>query len=165
MILRNSNFESLLTFLELEELNAENTEHLELIHQVSIGKIQTGNGELTQIPPFEKHPYLENIDCTKTTGLMIGTFPPISYLCDQLNLQNLSFNEKNIKPPIIPYFHGNRASLWSYCPINYEEEIRNYDRACQPQRIKNVLLERKIAYTDIILFCQRKLKLNKKKGQ
>lgn len=153
MIHRNNNLELLCKAIGFEDINFEN---LELIHQQSIELIRNNGGELTQIPPFEKHPYLENIDCANITGLMIGTFPPISYLCDQLNFPNLTFNG-NISPPDISYFHGNYSSLWKYCPINFDNIIQQ-EREFQPQLIKNVLLENRIAYTDIILFCQRKLR-------
>ena len=157
MILRNDKkLEQLCEAIGIAEIDIFNPDHHELIHQESIEQILNHSGELTAIPPFEKHPYLENIDCENITGLMIGTFPPVSYLCDQLDFPNLTFNG-NISPPDLPYFHGNYSSLWKYCPINFDY-IRGFPRAEQPQQIKHALLERGIAYTDIISFCQRNLR-------
>ena len=156
MILRNNNLERLCESIGLAEVNIFNTDQYEMIHHQSIEQIQNQGGELTAIPPFEKHPYLENIDCNNTRGLMIGTFPPVSYLCDQLDFPNLTFNG-NIPPPDLPYFHGNYSSLWRYCPINFDN-IRQFHRNEQPQQIKIALQENGIAYTDIILFCQRELR-------
>jgi hypothetical protein len=158
MVLRNNNLELLCESIGLAEIGIINPEHYELIHLQSIEPIQNNGGELTEIPPFEKHPYLENIDCKNTSGLMIGTFPPVSYLCDQLGFPNLTFNG-NISPPDIPYFHGNYSSLWNYCPINFDN-IKQFPRDEQPQQIKNVLRDNGIAYTDIIAFCQRELREN-----
>lgn len=157
MIHRNNNLELLCGILGLDEINLNNPEHYELISQQSIQEIANNNGVLTTVPPLEKHPYLEDINCVNTTGLMIGTFPPISYLCDQLNFPNLTFNG-NISPPDLPYFHGNYSSLWKYCPINFDNILFHYDRDEQPLQIKNALQENSIAYTDIIAFCQRELR-------
>jgi hypothetical protein len=156
MIKRNNNLELLCGILGLEEINLNDPENYDLISQQSIEVIANNNGELTTVPPFEKHPYLEDIDCADTKGLMIGTFPPISYLCDLLGLPNLTFNG-NIFPPDLPYFHGNSSSLWMYCPINFDN-ILNYARNEQPLLIKNALQEYSISYTDIVAFCQRELK-------
>lgn len=156
MILRNNNLELLCEDIGMAEINIFNPNHQELMHRMSIEQIQNQNGELTTIPPFEKHPYLDNIDCNNSKGLMLGTFPPISYLCDQLGFPNLTFNG-NIYPPDLPYFHGNYSSLWKYCPIDFEN-IKQFHRDEQPQLIKNSLQENGIVYTDIILYCQRKLR-------
>jgi hypothetical protein len=156
MILRDIKLEQLCEILGLDQINVFSSEDQELIHMQSIEHIRMQGGELPAIPPFEKHPYLEEIDCNKTTGLMIGTFPPISYLCDKLDFPNLTFNGK-ISPPDLAYFHGNYSSLWKYCPINFDN-IKQFSRAEQPQQIKNILQKSGIAYTDIILFCQRRLR-------
>jgi hypothetical protein len=156
MIHQNNNLQLLSEALGLADLDLVNPHNYELINQLSIQVIADNNGLLSIIPPFEKHPYLEEIDCAITRGLMIGTFPPISYLCDQLGLPNLTFNGI-FSPPDLPYFHGNYSSLWKYCPINFEN-ILQFARNEQPLRIKNALQENHIAYTDIISFCQRELR-------
>jgi hypothetical protein len=158
MIHQNNNLQLLIEDLGLEDINLANPHNYELINQLSIQVIADNNGILSIIPPFEKHPYLVEIDCSITKGLMIGTFPPISYLCDQLGLANLTFNGI-ISPPDLPYFHGNYSSLWKYCPINFDN-IQQFARNEQPQQIKNALQENHIAYTDIISFCQRELREN-----
>jgi len=156
MIHRNHNLQLLIEALGLEDIELVNPYNYELINQLSIQLIADNNGILPTIPPFEKHPYLEEIDCSITKGLMIGTFPPISYLCDQIGLPNLIFNGI-ISPPDLPYFHGNYSSLWKYCPINFNN-ILQFARNEQPQQIKNALQENRIAYTDIISYCQRELR-------
>ena len=158
MILPNNNLQLLCKTLGLTDIDHLNPINYESINQHSIQVIQNNNGVLSYVPPFEKHPYLEEINCTSTKGLMIGTFPPISYLCDQLEVPNLTFNRnRNIPPPDLPYFHGNYSSLWKYCPINFEN-ILEIDRNEQPLQIKNALQQNNIAYTDIIAFCQRELR-------
>lgn len=161
MILKNQKLLDLCTKINLPRMDFSDTKNLELIHKKSIELIQKQKGELTKIPPFEKHPYIENIDCEKITGLMIGTFPPISYLCDKLNYRHLTFNQQNrINRPDLAYFHGNYSSLWKYCPIDFDK-IKELDRIEQPHQIKNTLLKQGIAYTDIISFCQRDLREDK----
>jgi hypothetical protein len=163
MILRNNNLDLLCEALGEVQINFFNPEEqYELIHRLSIDQIQIQSGELTKIPPFEKHPYLENINCETTKGLMIGTFPPISYLCDQLGFPKLTFNG-NINPPDLSYFHGNFSSLWKYCPINFEN-IKEFNRDEQPKLIKTALQKRGIVYTDIISYCQRELRQKKGVG-
>jgi hypothetical protein len=156
MILRNNNLQLLSESLGLADIDPNNPNNYELINQHSIQVIADNNGVLSIIPPFEKHPYLEEIQSTTATGLMIGTFPPISYLCDQLGLPNLTFSG-NISPPDLPYFHGNYSSLWKYCPINFDD-ILQFARNEQPLQIKNALQENFVAYTDIITYCQRELR-------
>jgi hypothetical protein len=156
MIHHNNNIELLSEALGLEDFDLNNPNNYDLLNLHSIQIIANNNGLLSIVPPFEKHPYLEEINCTNTTGLMIGTFPPISYLCDQLGLPNLTFNI-NISPPDLPYFHGNYSSLWKYCPINFDD-ILQFGRNEQPLQIKNALQQNRIAYTDIISFCQRELR-------
>ena len=156
MIHRNNNLQLLIESLGLADIDHNNPHNYELINQHSIQVIADSNGVLPIVPPFEKHPYLEEIHCANTTGLMIGTFPPISYLCDQLGFPNLTFNG-NISPPDLPYFHGNYSSLWKYCPINFDR-IMQFARNEQPLQIKHALQENLIAYTDIIAFCQRELR-------
>jgi hypothetical protein len=128
---------------------------------LSIQAIVNTNGELPEdVPPFEKHPYLETLDPQSTaTGLMIGTFPPITYLCNLLNIDELSFNgisSRGLKRPILNYFHGNKGTFWRFTPINFDQ-IQHAHINEQPQLIKNALCEHGILYTDIIKYTQRKL--------
>jgi hypothetical protein len=65
------------------------------------------------VTPIELHPYLQQypFDCSRSK-LIIGTFPPISYLCDQLGSPIINPGGNNITPPKIPFFHGNKLDLW-----------------------------------------------------
>lgn len=158
MLHKNYNLDLLSKSIGIENFTCND---LEDIHLKSIELIKKNNGKLNEIPPFEKHPYIKNFDFDNIQGLMIGTFPPISYLCDQLNLSNLTFNG-SISPPDISYFHGNYSSLWKYCPIEFEKII-DFSRDEQPKLINESLLKNNILYTDIILYCQRELRNNKNK--
>ena len=161
MILKNKNFEELLNYYLLNQSNNNDEDKLNIINQLSVNDILKNNGILSTLPPFEKHPYLENIKCENNiSGIMIGTFPPISYLCDTLNLPNLKYNNQIIEPPAIPYFHGNYSSLWKYAPINFEKN-KNNERELQKIFIKNELEKNGIIYTDIIKYCQREIKNEK----
>ena len=157
MILKNDQLIDLLSFDPIENFDSDNLEHLVELNKKSIKSISISRGVLPRIPPFEQHPYLEplTIDCEKT-GLMIGTFPPISYLCDTLKLNQLKFRNQTISPPDLPYFHGNYASLWKYAPIDFNQIIKE-DRSLQPNLIKLQLRSRGVIYTDIIKYCQRQL--------
>lgn len=157
ILLTKESIIELATKHEIKDFDVHNEEHLKLLNERTISEVKQNKGKLPTMPPFEKHPYLTPlIPNNNISGLMIGTFPPISYLCDNLRLQNLNFNKK-INPPDIPYFHGNYSSLWKYCPIDFDE-IGKYDRNVQPKLIKDKLTSKGISYTDIILYCQRALK-------
>ena len=160
MILKNNNLNLLLDSLGLTT-ESINEVLFEKLNSESIRRIKEDKGNLPELPPFEKHPYIENLPDKGIEGLMIGTFPPISYLCDSLNLQELHFNGV-IGPPDISYFHGNFSSLWKYCPIKFDE-IKDLRRDALPKAIAGRLEESKIGYTDIIKFCQRDLVNNKGK--
>ena len=82
MINQNPNIDLIKVLYPIPNFDENNLEHLEQLHQDSIQSILNNGGALPIIPPFEKHPYLEPLDVNTTaTGLMIGTFPPITYLC------------------------------------------------------------------------------------
>lgn len=145
---------------EIKDFDINNEEHLKLLNEKSITEIKLNKGKLPKIPPFEKHPYLTPlIPNNNISGLMIGTFPPISYLCDLLQLPVLTYNDNKDYPPLIPYFHGNKNSLWKYSPIGFEN-IKRYYRNDIPNLIEKNLLDKGIIYTDIIKFCQRETKEN-----
>ena len=157
ILLTKESIIELATKHKIKEFDINNEEHLKLLNERTISEVKQNNGKLPAIPPFEKHPYLTPlIPNNNISGLMIGTFPPISYLCDNLRLQNLKFN-KTINPPDIPFFHGNYSSLWKFCPIDFDE-IAKKDRNDQPKLIEDKLTLKGISYTDIILYCQRALK-------
>lgn len=155
MIHRTEHIDRLALLHKIEDFDAANPEHLKKLSDASINVIRLSNGMLLNSAPLEHHPYLSDINNEKVTGLMIGTFPPISYLCDSLNLPNLTnLNNRRIAPPDIPWFHGNYTSLWKYTPIN-TEPIKNAERAEQPELLRKALLEQGVIYSDIIKYCQR----------
>lgn len=156
MISPHPNLQTLLGLFPTPNFNENNPDHCNLLNRSSISTINAAGGLLQNIPPFEKHPYLGMVnDNQDVTGIMIGTFPPISYLCDTLGLPNLNFNGV-ISPPDIPFFHGNYSSLWNFTPpiIGFGA---NVTRTANVSAIQNFLFENKILYTDIIEYCQRKL--------
>ena len=99
--------------------------------------------------PIEKHPYIDfyNADCDfQRRTLLLGTFPPSSYL-NNLNLNNLpNPNIQNNNP--IHFFYGNMNSLWGYLfpnlmnitIPNLQEQLRNHG----------------ISISDVFDFVQRK---------
>jgi len=164
MIKRHANIDNLKEVFPIENFDENNIEHWEQLHQQSIQSIVNNGGALPTIPPFEKHPYLEPLDVNTTaTGLMIGTFPPITYLCDLVKKNKLTFKGKSsrgLKQTSINYFHGNKGSLWQYAPIGFDQ-IHLEKRDAQPQLIIDALNAAGVLYTDIIKYTQRELNGNK----
>lgn len=162
MIKRQANIEQLIHELDIPNLEADNVEYWEQIHQLSIQRVVNNNGILPVNPPFEKHPYLVPLDNDiAATGVMIGTFPPLTYLCSQFNLDNLRYNNQSFTAPIFDYFHGNYTSLWKYTPIDFDFIIEA-PRAEQPMLTKDSLTAAGIVYSDIIKYTQRTLNTNGK---
>lgn len=160
MILKTPNFDSLLNIFPIENFEYANQEHLNKLSMLSIQSIVDSKGQLPLLPPFERHPYIEDLIPNKSVkGLMIGTFPPISYMCSLHHLRFLRFKGQEISPPCINYFHGNIGSLWKFTPLDHEF-ILNHPKYEQPKIIQESLNKSNIVYTDIIKFCQRKI--NKK---
>ena len=161
MIKRHANINHLKGLFSVPNFDENNLGHWEQLHQLSIQSIVNNGGALPAIPPFEKHPYLEPLDVNTTaTGLMIGTFPPITYLCDLVNKDKLTFNGKSsrgLKQPPINYFHGNRGTFWDHVPFNFDMIITNQNRNERKQLLIAALEESRILYTDIIHYCQREL--------
>lgn len=161
MIKRHENIDTLKEMFPMPNFDETNLAHWDQLHQSSVQSIVNNGGALPVIPPFEKHPYLEPLDVNTTaTGLMIGTFPPITYLCSQFNLAKLTYNNQAFTAPDLDYFHGNYSSLWKYAPIGFNQ-IQLANRDAQPQMISNALCLAGVLYTDIIAYTQRKLKGNK----
>lgn len=161
MIKRHQNIDTLKGLFPVPNFDENNLAHWDQLHQSSVQSISNNGGALPEIPPFEKHPYLEPLDVNATaTGLMIGTFPPITYLCSQFNLANLTYNNQAFTAPDLDYFHGNYSSLWKYAPIGFDQ-IQLANRDLQPQLIIDELSAAGLLYTDIITYTQRELNDNK----
>ncbi|MCP1384996.1 hypothetical protein [Runella salmonicolor] len=125
----------------------------------------TIEGILPPNPPFELHPYISELHLEKYEKYIIGTFPPISYILDHpaIIIPIVGIPTR----PWIPFYHGNRGSMWEYLLTNPEyaalEAIiplpNNLNPA--PARIaaKNFLIaflqKEKINYSDIIQSVQR----------
>ena len=107
--------------------------------------------------PIEKHPYLENHPINfKKKGLIIGTFPPFSYILNPPHLPPLSpaglarAALLGLTAPNMYYFYGNIGSFWEYVP--------NSPNPMHIANCSNWLRERNLSITDIIKYCQRKSK-------
>lgn len=119
------------------------------------------NGQLPPQPMFEKHPYSYNEFKLGYDKMIIGTFPPISYIYDHPLLveNNISQNKR----PEIPFFHGNKptGSMWESLLIgNCFDEILNLNRDFRKKELIDELIYRFIRYEDIIKYTRRKLKNN-----
>lgn len=163
MILQNNSFNNLLVNYPIQEFDLSNANHLNQLSTLSINSIANNGGVLPAIPPFETHPYTVQLECSpEITGLMIGTFPPISYLCDSLGISALNYLNQAITAPDFSYFHGNYSSLWKHAPDNLGFGfIAGQPRNNQPQLLQANLNACGIVYTDIIKYCQRKLDNNR----
>lgn len=129
-------------------------------------------GVLPNNPPLELHPYKHSFQLRNFDKYIIGTFPPISYILDNLQIsaaginvlqQPLGAGGRIISLPWIPFYHGNQGSMWEFLLTNAElvalqailqgangrQNARNY--------LINFLLENEINYADIIDTCQRNL--------
>lgn len=166
MILRHENLNRLLEIHHLHDFDPENAKHLELLNQISLADIGENKGSLSTLPPFERHPYLKTLDAIPNiTGLMIGTFPPITYIADHFGLPKLSNGKQRmLQRPAIAYFHGNKNSLWKFSPFNFQSILNHIERDKKPSMITKALYDKNIMYTDMILYCQRELKHEEKKN-
>lgn len=105
--------------------------------------------EIEKFPPFETHPYIGNNNIPNSTHktLVLGTFPPPSYLhnlYEELSDGNLLRGIDIDKKPPLYYFYGNRGSLWDIIGIELN-----------PIKISEYLKNSNIFISDIILFAQR----------
>jgi hypothetical protein len=115
--------------------------------------------------PFEMHPYLKYVSQEFFEKYIIGTFPPISYVIDELlNNHGLAITHL-LHPngaiytarPDIPFFHGNLGLLWMFiltqAEIAYIEALPN--RESIKEYLINWLNKNEIIYSDIIKSTQR----------
>jgi hypothetical protein len=112
------------------------------------------NGQLPPQPMFEKHPYEYTEFNLGYDKMIIGTFPPISYIYDNTILAENGIDQE--KRPLVPFFHGNRASMWNVLLIgDCFEEILMMDRSLRRNELIDELIYRFIRYDDIIKFTRR----------
>jgi len=157
MILKSPILEVLLDQFNLKDFNENDDLHLDAVNKLSIQSIGNADGALAAIAPVEKHPYFFPLVANDNiNGLMIGTFPPISYLCDALDLPKLHFGKQKSTRPDYPFFHVNVGALWNYTPINngYGSTISRDE--C-PSEVRRALHKHCIEYTDIVAYFQRSL--------
>ncbi len=117
---------------------------------------------------IEYHPYLkfEKQQNQNASKYIIGTFPPVSYLFEgdkAKRTQIQSLFKKNIKtvskdPPLIPFFHGNRLSMWKLLLSDSDLKILNEtkDRDSKVCFLIQWLKDNDLYYSDIISSCRRK---------
>lgn len=122
--------------------------------------ILVNNGQLPKHPKFEKHPYEYEEYNLGYDKMIIGTFPPISYIYDHplLEENNIGQNEK----PKIPFFHGNLGSMWNSLLIgDLYQEILDLPRNERRLELINELIFRFIRYDDIIKYTRRNISNDK----
>ncbi len=128
-------------------------------------------GILPNHPAFEKHPYLDLIEMGNYAKYLVGTFPPISYVADVLQIEGLAQpNGHFLGKPWIPFFHGNRGSMWEYLLSldEYQELVdlipgdinNNVSRANARNFLVQRLTQMRVNYSDVIKFTQRSLSDN-----
>jgi hypothetical protein len=119
-------------------------------------EILLNNGILPDESPIEIHPYSYQEFVLGYDKMIIGTFPPISYIYDHPLLvdNNIGQNRK----PEIPFFHGNRGGMWQVLLFgNCYDEIFNLPRNQTKKELIDELIFRFIRYDDIIQSAKRKL--------
>src|SRR5690554_527718 len=127
--------------------------------------ILDNGGHLPAIPPIEIHPYSYNEHNLGYDKMIIGTFPPISYLLDNNNLAQqlhlINLNNRVITRPLVPFYHGNRGGMWDVLLIGNDfEEIINLPRENRRAELIDELIFRFIRYDDIIYSTKRRITNN-----
>ncbi|PNQ72593.1 hypothetical protein C1T31_10590 [Hanstruepera neustonica] len=110
--------------------------------------------------PVEIHPYKNDLPLENYDNYIIGTFPPISYLNDNILLNNEDLNtlhdpnERLLSAPGIPFYHGNtkKISLWQYILDQnlFNHVFEELDRLTAKDFLINYLQDSRINYSDII---------------
>lgn len=110
--------------------------------------------EILKTPPIEWHPYSNEKHNTQREILIIGTFPPPSYLFKSIKDRKKRIDLGIIKPPIVNYFYGNQMNCYKFFNIK-----------CNDLEVISEDLDNKgIDFFDIVLSCQRaKFKNNSEK--
>lgn len=117
--------------------------------------INTNSEIVKQIPPFEWHPYLE-LSNLENPNIIIGTFPPSSYLKAQYHTNERILNILNEltieKRPSIDFFYGNLGTFWKILGIEIGVQQNREDKK---EIVQNFLIDNRIGITDVITSCQR----------
>lgn len=129
-------------------------ENIPQMNEVFLNNLNQNNGVLPLETPVEIHPYLNEFELQDYDKYIIGTFPPISYVRDVLNIPNNIGNIPN--RPIIPFYHGNVCEMWKLMGINNLENILELERIQAKNELINFLNISYINYCDIIYCTKRK---------
>lgn len=139
-----------------------NSPEIELDNHNGIQEIINDFGTLPPNPFFEIHPYYLAGQLKDFSKIIIGTFPPISYLLDRDDLINngihelININHNIIQGPDIPFYHGNNGSMWDYLLDQHDLDILyNLERFEKKQFLIDWLNNHEIVYNDIIHKTQR----------
>lgn len=164
-LLQNRGLDPQQTFCSGNAVQNHNTAFRNAIREAIVGD----SSVLPIHPSFEIHPYKGCLPFNEQSKIIIGTFPPISYLIDEIgtthpNLQNLkqpTAPHQSIYKPKIPFFHGNLGSLWKLLLTTGEfSQLQGFlptNRLGARAYLINLLQEVGIYYDDIISSTQRKL--------
>ena len=119
--------------------------------------VMNNNGMKPIETPVEIHPYLSAIELQDFEKYIIGTFPPISYVRDLLNINDGVGNIPS--RPITPFFHGNDNDLWKLLLSANEsnEFINTNNRIAKREFLINLLPNNNINYSDIISSVKRRI--------
>lgn len=157
---------------ELPDLLPCNSPQIIIDNSLFINGLIPTRGQLPANPPFEINPYKQDFPLENFEKYIIGTFPPISYILDNILisavplielLQPIDAGGNNIRLPRIPFYHGNRGSMWDFLLTTPELAALNIiiNGVNGRQNAKNFLInflrDNKINYADIIDSTQRNL--------
>ena len=139
-------------------LDINNLTPNEISHAAIVG-IAGNLGLLPEVPPLERHPYLEMAPLANRSRYFIGTFPPIGAILDHPMLAGIPalINGQNqIYPPLMPFFHGSTLRLWE--AIIESDDFAAFTalpRPCKRPFIHGLLVGMNANYSDIITHIQR----------
>lgn len=136
----------------------------------AINYIIDNSGNLPPCSFPELHPYKIDVELKNFEKYIIGTFPPISYLLDDINVAAAGLNTlmqpangNTITRAQIPFFHGNKSLMWDFLLTRNEIKTRDQlllqtnGRQNARQYLIDFLNLNNINYADIIDQTQRKL--------
>ena len=128
-------------------------EHFEFIRELveNGGKCPPGQSGV------ETHPYLRfrHQMVARPKLYIVGTFPPASYLLQQLNLEEIEHMGIAVrKQPRHHFFHGAASPIWEYLMDDLDWYADDEDVI---ERILAWLAEREIVYTDIARCVRREM--------